>query len=225
MAPAIQVEFRIEYITVWGEQLWIELLGAADNSSKRHLMKWTASHIWTATLPVYRGTRVRYRYVLTREAQPDVVRREGVVHCVAPSADCAATEAVVVDAWDVAGFDATAALLAMSMALHPRLGAESPAGMSDTFTNHDIGRLLLSDADIVQQLQRHITVTAIRVRDHFHAVRLQQPRRDTGWRCDMRPCAGGYVRFHMTTGVDRYTCRGCDFDICMPCAKQRYRLW
>lgn len=199
MAPTgVQVELRVEYITRWGERLWLETEGATTTRE----MAWTAGHVWKATVTAPFGKTLRYRYALTRD-DATVARRENVWHTLAPSADAAAREAVATDAWDDVSAEASAdvrsALMALALAQHPRLGERSPAaGAVDAFVCGDIARFVADDCDVQRWRAGRVTVTAISVpAAHRHVVRMQQPRRDSGWKCDSAPCAGGFVRFHV----------------------------
>eukprot|EP00727_Mastigamoeba_balamuthi_P002630 m51a1_g12364 hypothetical protein (761) ;mRNA; f:580269-582847 len=54
-----------------------------------------------------------------------------------------------------------------------------------------------------------------------HSHRLSRSTRDNGWGCDGRKNSGGCRRgitgFNQTSGVPRYRCDGCDYDLCSDC--------
>lgn len=52
--------------------------------------------------------------------------------------------------------------------------------------------------------------------------------KNNGWACDGRTafgmkCFGGITGFHQTNGIECYSCRACDFDLCRSCVK--FSVW
>ncbi len=58
-------------------------------------------------------------------------------------------------------------------------------------------------------------------KDGKHAIKKQKPGEVNGWDCDARAhfgkCFSGLTGFYQSKGVEGYSCRPCNFDICKKC--------
>lgn len=56
----------------------------------------------------------------------------------------------------------------------------------------------------------------------LHAHVLNRDFNDNGWRCDgfkrSGGCRRGITKFNQTSGVSRWRCQQCDYDLCDKCA-------
>lgn len=56
---------------------------------------------------------------------------------------------------------------------------------------------------------------------HHHLLTFLGCEKDNGWGCDGESfpggCKSGFVGFHQTSGIKRFRCNDCDFDLCLKC--------
>ena len=77
----------------------------------------------------------------------------------------------------------------------------------------------MSPEERLKALKQKRKTEPCKVSVHSHPLKFVV--KDNGWGCDGRNatggCRSGTTSFHQTTGMERYRCESCDYDLCLKC--------
>jgi len=86
---------------------------------------------------------------------------------------------------------------------------------------------LKENEDISKKMEQEKKLKTGWVKVSVHAHALKYKTQDNGWACDGKNlpggCKSGITGFNQTTGIERYRCDACDFDLCRKCLDAYYK--